>query len=97
MFPKAKRLENKENIIFIQSFPCMVCKKSAPSEAHHWKSKGSGGSDHLNNLLSCCRLCHVEFHTIGAKSFWSKYGDKIRHNRRIFKVPALIVKGEWDG
>lgn len=93
---KLKRYQNKNHIELIRDLPCMVCGSSPPSDPHHWKSRGSGGSDHLNNLVSLCHNDHVLFHSIGAKSFWDKYGDLIRKARRTHKLPPLIVKGEYD-
>ena len=96
MFEKPKRYVNKNHIELMRSYPCMVCGKPGPSDVHHWKSQKSGGSDHLNNLVSLSRDCHVEFHTIGAKTFWTKYGSKIKKSRKKLNLPNLIVKGEWD-
>jgi hypothetical protein len=62
-----------------------------PSEVHHWKSKGAGGSDHPYNLLPLCREHHDEVHRIGRKSFWEKYKEKIKYARRILMLPALEV------
>lgn len=50
---------------------CIVCRKNA--ERHHVKTRGSGGSDEEENLLSLCRGCHIEVHNIGLTTFVRKY------------------------
>lgn len=43
--------------------PCEVCGTRA-TDIHHLKARGMGGSknlDHISNLLSLCRPCHIKF------------------------------------
>lgn len=51
---------------------CTVCGKKSV-DLHHWKSRGSGGSDDESNLLPVCRKHHSELHQIGSKTFADKY------------------------
>lgn len=50
---------------------CEIC--GSPAEVHHIITRGSGGTDHKDNLLNLCRKHHTEIHTIGRESFSSKY------------------------
>lgn len=51
---------------------CKICGRPN-SDAHHVKSRGSGGSDDDYNIVYLCRTHHVEIHTIGIASFCKKY------------------------
>lgn len=68
-----KRVKSKENIEKVKEMPCVACGRSGPSDAHHIRSRGAGGGDELTNLMSLCRICHVEIHKIGRKTFFDKY------------------------
>lgn len=37
---------------------CEVCKRPGSVDAHHVKSRGSGGHDVASNILGICRSCH---------------------------------------
>lgn len=63
-----------------------------PTDAHHWKTRGSGGTDALNNLAPLCRVHHVEVHQIGVKTFFRKYEEKIVSFREAHKLPPLRFK-----
>lgn len=42
---------------------CLGCEKTnIPLDIHHIKSRGSGGSDEVHNLIPLCRSCHIEIH-----------------------------------
>lgn len=63
---------NKSNLDFVRKQSCISC-GSRPVDAHHIKSRGSGGSDSLWNLLPCCRKCHSLVHHIGLRKYAEKY------------------------
>ena len=63
----------KSSLDLIRNLACLVCRNSAPNDPHHIKTKGSGGSDSLTNLMPLCRLHHSEIHTMGLTSFAKKY------------------------
>ena len=44
-------------------------------DSHHIKSRGSGGSDDVFNLLDLCRTHHTEIHQIGNYKFCKKYPE----------------------
>lgn len=80
-----------ENIELVRGLPCSVCRKAPPSDPHHWKTRGSGGSDDLTNLVSLCHQHHVECHAMGRRTFWEKFGDKIESSRRLWSLPDLAM------
>ena len=79
---------SEENINFIKSLSCHVCNRK-PVDVHHWRSKGAGGTNSLDNLCPLCRQHHVEFHSQGAKTFYNKYKDRLVTNRHIDNLPDL--------
>ena len=80
---------SKENIENIRSMPCSICMFPQPSDPHHWKSKGSGGDDSLDNLVSLCHPHHQEFHNTGRTTFFNKYGTKINNFRKRNQLPEI--------
>lgn len=44
-------------------------------DLHHWKTKGSGGTDGDHNLMPLAHVYHQECHRIGVKSFVYKYSE----------------------
>jgi 5-methylcytosine-specific restriction endonuclease McrA len=74
MIPKyGTRIVNKALIKAINALPCNACLKPAPNDAHHIKSRGSGGHDETHNLVALCRSCHQNLHRIGLNSFAEKH------------------------
>jgi hypothetical protein len=51
---------------------CQVCGNNQ-TDRHHIKTRGSGGTDDDFNILYLCRICHIEYHKIGASKFCKKY------------------------
>lgn len=58
----------------IRALPCMACGRHGMTEAHHVKTRGSGGGDEPWNLLPLC----TEHHTMGA------YGQAWHRGRNAF-------------
>lgn len=51
---------------------CEICRDySVPP--HHIKTRGSGGKDNHENLVSLCNTHHTEVHVIGWRTFVDKY------------------------
>lgn len=46
---------------------CFICE--APGEGHHYKTKGSGGPDVLENKLQLCRIHHRLCHDMPESEF----------------------------
>lgn len=63
---------SEQNFKIIKSMKCLVC-GSPNVDAHHIKTRGSGGDDSLKNLAPLCRIHHTEVHRIGIISFSQKY------------------------
>lgn len=70
---KPKRIVSKALIDYYKSQGCAVCGWK-PCDAHHLKSRGAGGDDVPENLISLCRRHHTEIHQIGKRKFLAKYG-----------------------
>jgi len=63
MIPKIKRIVNKPLIKKIHSIGyCEYCGSHFNLEAHHIKSRGSGGGDTDDNLICLCWKCHRLVH-----------------------------------
>lgn len=82
---KPKREENPDLIRAIRGFNCCACLKLGPSDAHHIKTKKSGGPDTQWNLVSLCRQHHQELHVMANTEFANKYP--------LFK--AMLEKKGW--
>ena len=67
MFQKKLPFRSKENIRKMRHSKCQLCGKGPPSDAHHIKTRGSGGGDELENLIAACRSCHTRIHMEGLK------------------------------
>lgn len=48
----------------VRNLNCVVCGK-AGSDPHHIKTRGAGGGDLEENLVSLCRLHHSQIHLYG--------------------------------
>lgn len=71
---KQKRKVDKALIKQINQGRCIVCSALNP-DAHHVKSKASGGHDVSSNLMPICRIHHTEVHKIGLNRFSDKYAQ----------------------
>ena len=81
--PKIKRYESPQYLDFIRHLPCVVC-MNTEVDAHHYLTKGSGGSD--LDTISLCRTCHTEAHKIGITTF------QMTHDISFFEVQRKILK-----
>lgn len=70
-YPKTSRKVNTEVIKSRQEEPCWICNRM-PSDASHIKTRGSGGPDELWNVVSKCRIHHIEW-GYGWSKFLRKY------------------------
>jgi 5-methylcytosine-specific restriction endonuclease McrA len=73
-FPKVKRVKNKKLLKEIRNRPCAACLQTVfQTTGHHLKSKGAGGDDTEENLISLCFFCHHLVHAIGTTAFIEEY------------------------
>lgn len=56
-----------------QGQPCEICGRLGVG--HHIKTRGSGGDDVVNNLVTLCQYHHREIHDLGTFTFSQKYSD----------------------
>ncbi len=70
---------------------CIIC--GLDSERHHIKTRGSGGTDHENNIMMLCRNHHIECHKIGLKTFVRSYNLKSYMESKNWEY--FDVLGKW--
>src|SRR6478736_2344534 len=92
-FPKIKRIVNEKALTETREQRCACCSAAGPSDAHHIKSKKSGGHDKRENLLPLCRFCHTEIHKRGLDFMVNKY----MHLSKIIKDKGWVTDhlGRW--
>lgn len=67
--PKPRRIEDKEHLDWVRSQPCCMCARPSPSDPHHVRTRGAGGSDYYS--IPLCRRCHTEAHLeISKDEYW---------------------------
>jgi 5-methylcytosine-specific restriction endonuclease McrA len=72
--PTPKRTKDKALLKSIRKPYCEFCRYVVPGlEVHHIISKGSGGPDARENLITLCRLCHLRAHAgeIDKAALWA--------------------------
>jgi hypothetical protein len=82
---KQKRIVNLSLIKKINKRTCIICKSPNP-DAHHVKSKKSGGDDIESNLMPLCRAAHQEVHKIGLSRFSDRH-ESVKH---------WLIGNEWE-
>ena len=65
----------------IRQSECCACSKSPPSDPHHVRARGAGGTK--KDLVPLCRDCHNTVHNIGIESFRTRYGIDLKTIARI--------------
>lgn len=56
------RIVDKELYEFVKSLPCVACGVDPGGQAHHVKTRGSGGGDTADNLMPLCFEHHRQWH-----------------------------------
>lgn len=65
---KQKRIVNERLLAEVRGIRCLACyprAQASPTEAHHVKTKGSGGHDVVHNIMALCHEHHMEVHSKG--------------------------------
>lgn len=77
--------------------PCTACGKETYGGncLHHVKTRGSGGTDVIHNLMPLCFIHHTEVHKIGLLSFSSKYKNVLFWLTN-FNWKKCPLKGTWN-
>ncbi len=65
--------KDKALLMRMRDNPCHVCGGHANNAGHHLRTKGSGGSDVLSNLITLCFSHHREIHDFGMITFMNAY------------------------
>lgn len=82
---KRPREIDRDFLAFVRQHVCAVCCES-PVDAHHLKTKATGGSD--RNAVPLCKHHHMEWHALGNRLFTE------RHSINLWKVSAALLV-EW--
>jgi 5-methylcytosine-specific restriction endonuclease McrA len=72
--PKPKRTKDKALLKALRLGHCELCGRADMGlQVHHVVSKGSGGPDARENLITLCRLCHLRAHAgeIDKAALWA--------------------------
>ncbi len=64
---------------------CVACGEPPPVALHHWRTRGSGGTDDPWNLCPLCAFCHEKVHKSGSITF-------ARENK---PVNSWLLKNGW--
>jgi 5-methylcytosine-specific restriction endonuclease McrA len=67
--PKSKTDKDQDFLEAIKELQCLACGTHPPNDAHHIKTRGSGGGDDHWNLMPLCRNCHTVIHKMGLTQF----------------------------
>ena len=59
--PREPRHEDPQHLAWIRGLPCAWCDAPAPSDPHHYPTRGAGGGDH--ETVPLCRGCHERWHS----------------------------------
>jgi 5-methylcytosine-specific restriction endonuclease McrA len=72
---------------------CEVCGKDWPNlDIDHVKSFGSGGNDDPANLMTLCRICHIERHQLGTVGMSKKY---LKYHNWLIENEWTFSMGKW--
>lgn len=96
----------------VKRLPCAICRKSAPSEAHHCRhmpdADNNGGMGPYEKLpgaamksgdrdtIPLCRECH-EFRHMSPADFMAFYGPDYRYIEQTRMGVANIASGQYSG
>lgn len=70
---KAKPVRNPKLLAKVRSLPCVVCLRVGGVDAHHVKTRKTGGPDEGWNLMPLCHDHHMEWHRIGSITFCQRH------------------------
>lgn len=73
---------------WIRSLPCCACHKEGPSDPHHVKTRGAGGTS--EDLVPLCADCHRELlPSMGIDTFGARWNIDLRQK-------AVVYEGWWQ-
>lgn len=67
------RIKNPQLLKEKREVPCELCNSHNNVAGHHIKTKGSGGNDVEENLISLCFHCHEKIHRYTQKNFIEQF------------------------
>lgn len=77
--------KDSEFLAAIRQLPCLAC-ASFPSEAHHIKTRGSGGDDSWWNVIPLCSAHHTGnqgWHYLGWRTFVRRFPHIEKHLKNL--------------
>lgn len=63
MIPKPIRIKDAQALVSARKPYCQYCGKVGGCQVHHIITKGAGGHDTPDNLISLCISCHAKCHS----------------------------------
>ena len=81
-------MNDKEFLNKIRELPCIAC-GFCKSEAHHIKTRGSGGKDDWFNVIPLCSNCHT-------MSSYSWHNSKEKFFKKFPHVLDHLIKLGWQ-
>lgn len=87
-----KRIESSGFLAFVRQKPCCVCSAPAPSDPHHFGSRGIGRKTDDLRCVPLCRKHHDEFHD---KGLVLSLGPERVHTERHFFRAQVDLLVEW--
>jgi len=69
---RLKNLKNHEEAKKLDKYRCVLCGTGYNIHIHHIRSRGAGGGDEIENLITLCFNCHRKVHDIGKLFLYGK-------------------------
>ena len=79
MLLKSKRLKSLKNYTKVKrldQYRCVLCGYSSNLHIHYIKTKGAGGGDEIENLITLCFGCHRKIHDMGRQILYQSLKQK---------------------
>lgn len=81
------RILDRELLNLYHGEPCLVCKSTIGTVAHHIKGRGAFGDDVEYNLMPLCQQHHLMIHSKGLiymANHYSPVGEFLKDNGWVF-------------
>ena len=92
MFPKNPRVKSKSTIEKTRKKSCEVCGSAQGCENHHVISRGAGGPDIPENLITLCKIEHTMAHNgqIPKDDLWDAIAE--REGKPVDEIRRIVAQ-----